>query len=86
MLKPLLICFSDQRLDCGGIRTSLNGEIVFSQRNLTVDDGFSSVIRCIWLLAATNQEVTGTELEFTNINIDSENNCSDNSIQVHLRP
>ena len=72
--------FLDQRLSCGGIRTSQDGEIVFSGTELTIDDNFSSVILCIWVIAVANQEVT--ELQFTNINIDSEENCSDNSIQV----
>ena len=70
----------DEQLNCGGIQTSLDGEISFSGPNFTMAGSFSSEIRCVWVIAAPEQEVT--ELEFTNINIDGENNCTDNFIKV----
>ena len=58
----------------------LDGEIVFSRANVTGVGILNDAIQCIWILAAVGQNVT--EVELTHIEVESENKCFDNSIQV----
>ena len=70
--------FSDDDLQCGAIVTKTSGYIVSTDRD--GDGEYDVDLQCVWVIAAPIGK--GIELIFTDIDIESDDECSFDSLEV----